>query len=347
MHSKIIHPQVHGKAVYANKGSCARLVRYLQHEAREKGEGALFFNEEGEAVSAEEVQQRIDYNVKGLRKTESKFIALVLSPGPAELQHIHNEPDRLRQFTRKAMRNYAANFQLKGGKGIEGKDLLWFAAIHQNRTYKGNAPEVKEGQVKSGARKPGLQTHLHVIVSKRDRSQRITLSPFGNRARFDMKAWQRNNQQSFCRMFAYPLLQEAAEIKRKPMEAARRERLQVRILDKLASINHFLDKPHQLKAERVLAIAEKSAYHSTFFYNLYRLEAKLQKGHFVRDPLHLLEHNRDRKWRREAPESSLAQAVRQLTEAHQQMSFTEHLSLEAPSFPWRKGRDQQAGKSRE
>ncbi|WP_017733356.1 DUF5712 family protein [Nafulsella turpanensis] len=344
MHSKIIHPLSHGKAVYANKGSCARLVSYLQHEAREKGEGLSFFNEEGEGLRPEEVQHRIDYNVKGLRKTESKFIALVLSPSPAELRHISSRAEKLKQFTIQAMQNYAANFQLKNGKRLAAKDLLWYAAIHHHRTFKGTEAAVKEGLVRSGEQKPGLQMHVHIIVSKRDRSQQITLSPFGNRERFNMKVWQKNNQQSFCRMFDYPLLQKEAVASRKSPDAAKQDRLHFRIKCKVAAVNQYLDKVHQLRPEKVLEIAEKRAYHKTFFLNLYRLEHKLKSGQFVRDPLHLLEHNRDRKWSREQPENSLVASVRQLAEAHRKMGFTEYLSLS--DYPFMKGRKRRKQKDK-
>jgi hypothetical protein len=54
-------------------------VAYLQHEVKEKGESLSFFNENDHDISPQEVQHQIDYNAKGLRKKESKFIALVLS----------------------------------------------------------------------------------------------------------------------------------------------------------------------------------------------------------------------------------------------------------------------------
>ena len=347
MHSKIIHPQTHGKAVYANKGSCARLVSYLQHEAKDKGEELYFFNEKGEGVSKEEVQHRIDYNVKGLRKTESKFIALVLSPSPAELQHINSSAEKLKQFTIQAMQQYAENFQLKRGKQLGAKDLLWYAAIHHHRTFKGTETAVKEGLVRSGEQKPGLQMHVHIIVSKRDSSQQITLSPFGNRERFDMKRWQKNNQQSFCRMFDYPLLPKEAAVNRKSPDAAQQDRLHFRIHCKVAAVNQYLDKAHQLKPEKVLEIAEKRDYHKTFFYNLYRLEYKLKSGQFVRDPMHLLEHNRDRKWSRRPPESALMTSVRQLAEGHRKMGFTEYLSLGDELFIEGRKKRRQKGKGPE
>lgn len=63
------------------------------------------------------------------------------------------------------MENYAGNFQLKEGKTLKGKYLVWFATFHQGREYNGFDQQVREGIAKAGVAKPGLQTHIHVIVS--------------------------------------------------------------------------------------------------------------------------------------------------------------------------------------
>jgi len=39
---------------------------------------------------------------------------------------------------------------------------------------------VKEGLYKAGDKKEGLQTHIHVVVSRMDRSKKIRLSPMAN-----------------------------------------------------------------------------------------------------------------------------------------------------------------------
>ncbi len=120
MHSKIINPAVHGKKTYNNKGSCYLLVSYLSHEAKEKGEQPAFFNGIKSQISSQEVQQRIDGNVKGLKKTEVKFYSLVLSPSPEELKHISSSREKLKTFTVEAMQNYASNFKLKSGINSKG-----------------------------------------------------------------------------------------------------------------------------------------------------------------------------------------------------------------------------------
>lgn len=325
MHSKIIHPSIHGKGVYENKGSSGLLIRYLQHEAKEKGTTLSFFSREEDGISPSEVRRQIDENIKGLQRQESKFISLVLSPGKDELRHIDNDPEKLKGFTRQAMQQYAENFRIKGGKRICGEDLLWFATLHQERTYKGREVEVRQGLKESGAIKEGLNLHVHVVVSKRDRAQQLTLSPFGNRERFDMGAWQRENQWCFNRMFHYYPLDRA------PLSKAQGEhelkRFRARVTARVETINLYLDKAHKLKPERVLEIAEKRQWGRTFFFNLNRLEQKLKNEQYVRDPLHLLEHNRDRKPEQLRVDQSLATSLNQLAATGRGMGFTESLNL--------------------
>ncbi|WP_224995072.1 DUF5712 family protein [Cesiribacter sp. SM1] len=325
MHSKIIQPLIHGKGVYENKGSSGLLIRYLQHEAKEKGVALTFFSGEGDGISPSEVRRQIDENIKGLQRQESKFISLVLSPGKEELRHIDNDPEKLKEFTRLAMQQYAENFRLKGGKRVCGEDLLWFATLHQERTYKGREEEVRLGLHESGDLKAGYHMHVHVVVSKRDRAQQLTLSPFGNRERFDMGAWQRDNQWCFNSMFHYYPLDKAPACKVPGVQEVKRYR--ARITARVETINLYLDKAHKLKPERVLEVAEKRQWDRTFFFNLNRLEQKLKKEQYVRDPLHLLEHNRDRKPEQLRVDQSLATSLKQLAATGRGMGFTESLNL--------------------
>ncbi|EMR02299.1 DUF5712 family protein [Cesiribacter andamanensis] len=326
MHSKIIQPSMHGRAVFANKGSCARLLAYLQHEVKQLGQQAGFFSQQGADHSARQVQLVIDANGQGLRSRESKFVSLVLSPSAGELGHIGNCPQKLQAFTRQAMQQYAEQFRLKEGRRLSAGDLLWFAVIHRERTFSAREQQVQEGVHRAGEQKPGFQMHVHVVVSKQDRHRTFTLSPFGNRDRFDMLAWQKENQQLFNRMFHYQAVDASRQV-REP-GPARRERLQTYIAARLVEINSFLSKPQKLALEQVLAVAERRAWGRTFFQNLSTLEDRLRRDRYVRDPLHLLEHNRDRKPEQPKRDQSLAGSLKQLTEASRKMGFTDSLSLE-------------------
>ncbi len=68
MHARIIKPDVHGKAVYENKASCAALVKYLGHEMQGMEQLPEFFNARTDGISSEMVRESIDENVKVTQK---------------------------------------------------------------------------------------------------------------------------------------------------------------------------------------------------------------------------------------------------------------------------------------
>ena len=88
--------------------------------------------------------------------------------------------------------------------------------METERHYKGDDPEVKAGKAKAGERKPGLQLHVHIIVSRMDRSQTVSLSPLsksrGNRqvldgrdvvVGFDRSQWSARCASRFNRLYGY------------------------------------------------------------------------------------------------------------------------------------------------
>jgi hypothetical protein len=219
MYSKVINPEKDGKIAFNNKGSVARLGNYLEKELDllKTPDGKVFFNNEGN-FTKDEMVRSIDTNVKGLTADDDKFYSLVLSPSQAELEHIKverrpNNPEKrdaaqLREFTADCMENYAQNFIIKAKDGsfkqLSEKDLVWFANIEYDRTFKGDADEVKRGEKKQGERKDGLQTHIHITVSARDKFMKMTLNPrTKDRMRFSIITCSERNQQTFDSKFGY------------------------------------------------------------------------------------------------------------------------------------------------
>lgn len=203
MYSKIINPAKHGNVVYNNKSSAARLGNYLNKEPLSKQEKGVFFNFQGD-FDKKQMVECIDNNVKGLTSKEDKFHSLVIAPSAKELEHIGDDHSKLKAFTIACMEKYAANFNISSGKRLTEKDLVWYATIHQNRAYKGTDLEVLNGERKSGDLKEGLQTHIHVVVSARDKEQKITLNPnTSNRNRFKMTTWFEANQRQFNQQFDF------------------------------------------------------------------------------------------------------------------------------------------------
>ena len=159
----------------SNTGSAAKLARYLDKENKGKDpkDRKHFFSHSRDRVGLQEAVRRLDANKKNLGHKDAKFFLINISPSQKELEHIGNDEKKLMAYTRSVMDAYAKNFN----KGLEGRDLLYFAKIEQSRSYHGNDKDVLEGRAKQGDQKPGLQTHIHVIVSRKDIENKIKLSP--------------------------------------------------------------------------------------------------------------------------------------------------------------------------
>jgi len=199
-------------------GSCAGLVGYLEKEVQ--GE---WFSLDREDVLAAEVTLTIDRNKRNLNRDADKYYQVILAPSQAELRHIGSDPAKLREYTRAAMEQYAANF----GKGIEGKDLVYFAKVEHERTSGPTDRAVQVGEVKRGQAKQGEQTHIHVLVSRTENLARYNerklagelerknpyhLSPLTNHKNtergvvtggFERKQYSERVEQAFDKTFAY------------------------------------------------------------------------------------------------------------------------------------------------
>jgi hypothetical protein len=160
----------------ANTGSCGALVTYLEKENKEAKEQAYFFDHARDQVLPSEVIQTIDQNIQKLGKSDAKYFMVTISPSEKELRHIQNNTEQLRDYARAVMEEYAAAFD----RGITGLDLVYFGKIEQGRKFTGADQAVQLGLAREGSQKPGLHTHVHIVVSRKDKSQRLKLSPETN-----------------------------------------------------------------------------------------------------------------------------------------------------------------------
>jgi len=167
----------------ANKGSSGALVHYLEKENRidKTKEPEYWFNGKDIKVDSYEVMKAIDGNVAKLGKADAKFFLVNISPSQKEIASLkeqHGEEgakEQLKAFAVRVMDAYAQNFKREGINGQE--DLVWFAKLENHRYYTHKDPEVKQGIKKRGDRKEGEQMHVQVIVSRKDRTNSIKLSP--------------------------------------------------------------------------------------------------------------------------------------------------------------------------
>lgn len=170
-----------------NKGSSGALVNYLEKENQmqiEKGKGLElenWFNGTGNEIRRQEVRMKIDGNIAKLGRIDSKFFLINISPSQKELAHLYEmygkngTKEKLKEFAVKVMDEYAKNFKRPGINSH--KDLLWYGKHENYRYYKHTDKEVKDGTRQSGERKEGRQDHIQIIVSRKDITNTIKLSP--------------------------------------------------------------------------------------------------------------------------------------------------------------------------
>lgn len=167
-----------------NKGSCGALVNYLEKENRDKKsieQHEKWFNDNSNGIRPHEVRIGIDNNIAKLGKDDSKFFLINISPSQKELAYLTSRygeegiKDKLKEFAIKVMDEYAKNFKRDNIRS-QG-DLLWFGKLENYRYYGYNDKEVKNGTKQRGERKAGQQLHLQIIVSRKDITNNIKLSP--------------------------------------------------------------------------------------------------------------------------------------------------------------------------
>ena len=172
------HVNITSSSSGSSAGSCGQLVEYLEKENNLKAEhkAELWFNQSRDDLRAYEVRQSIDSNTAKLKQSEAKFYLVNISPSQKELQHIGNDPQKLKDYARSVMAEYAANFQ----KGLGPNDVKWYGKVEYNRGYKWTDLEVKQGLSQRGEAKAGHQMHVQIIVSRKDSHNQKLLSPMTN-----------------------------------------------------------------------------------------------------------------------------------------------------------------------
>lgn len=170
-----------------NKGSSGALVNYLEKENHIQSENGkvqvheLWFNGIGNEITRQEVRVRIDGNVAKLSRNDSKFFLINISPSQKELAHLYQKygedgvKGKLKEFAVGIMDGYAKNFKRAG---IESnRDLLWYGKHENYRYFSHTDKEVKDGIRQRGDQKEGRQDHIQIIVSRKDITNMIKLSP--------------------------------------------------------------------------------------------------------------------------------------------------------------------------
>ena len=154
---------------YNNAGSSRQLVSYMEHEDLERMEKGIytdgFFSLTDDNIYKSKVIKDIDNNIGQLLKTDAKFFAIHVSPSESELRAMGNTEQEKAEAMKRYIREvfipeYAKNFN----KGLSEADIKFYGKIHFDRSRSDNE----------------LNMHYHLIVSRKDQSNKKKLSPLTN-----------------------------------------------------------------------------------------------------------------------------------------------------------------------
>lgn len=189
------------KGTYNNAGSSRRLADYCEHEDLERMEQGIytegFFNLTNDNIYKSQVIRDIDSNIGQLLKTDAKFYAIHVSPSEKELRIMgvteQEQAEAMKRYIREVViPEYAKNFN----KGLSAEDIKFYGKIHFDRDRSSNE----------------LNMHCHLIVSRKDQSNKKKLSPLTNhkntnkgaiKGGFDRTNLFKQTEQGFDKLFSY------------------------------------------------------------------------------------------------------------------------------------------------
>jgi hypothetical protein len=189
------------KGTYNNAGSSRRLADYLEHEDLERMEQGIytegFFNLTDDNIYKSQIIKDIDSNIGQLLKTDAKFYAIHVSPSEKELRAMgkteQEQAEAMKRYIRKVViPEYAKNFN----KGLSAEDIKFYGKIHFDRNRSNNE----------------LNMHCHLIVSRKDQSNKKKLSPLTNhkntkkgaiKGGFDRTNLFKQAEKGFDKLFSY------------------------------------------------------------------------------------------------------------------------------------------------
>ena len=186
---------------YNNTGSCRQLASYMEHEDLERMEKGIytdgFFNLIEDNIYKSKVIKDIDTNTGQLLKTDAKFYAIHISPSEKELRAMGNteqeQAEAMKCYIREVfIPEYAKNFN----KELSEADIKFYGKIHFDRSRSDNE----------------LNMHCHLIVSRKDQTNKKKLSPLTNhkntkngiiKGGFDRVNLFQQIEQGFDKLFSY------------------------------------------------------------------------------------------------------------------------------------------------
>ena len=288
---------------YNNAGSSRQLANYLEHEDLERMEKGIytesFFNLTDDNIYKSKVVKEIDTNIGQLLKTDAKFYAIHVSPSEKELQAMGNTEQEKAEAMKRYIREvfipeYAKNFN----KGLSEADIKFYGKIHFDRSRSDNK----------------LNMHCHLIVSRKDQSNKKKLSPLTNHKNtkkgtvtggFDRVNLFQQAEQGFDKLFCYDRQlsesfeysntmkngsiddklkmqeQELQEPKQEVLQSSEKENVISCNLDSKQENKHAYNQPNNNGCDSLLSIfslGDGNNYDATLAEELQTQKRKKKKG---------------------------------------------------------------------
>lgn len=187
--------------IYNNANSSRQLANYLEHEDLERMQKGIFtegfFSLKENNLYKSQVIKDIDGNIGQLLKTDAKFYAIHVSPSEKELQAMgSNEMQQAEAMKRYIREVFIAEYARNFNKGLSAADIKFYGKIHFERSRSDNKQNM----------------HCHLIVSRKDQSNKIKISPLTNhrntrkgviKGGFDRTTLFENAEKGFDKLFDY------------------------------------------------------------------------------------------------------------------------------------------------
>lgn len=165
-----------------------QIINYLLKEDKEKKrvENDVekgFFSSEEKNLTKEEARTLLEHSKYRTRlgKDEAKFFSISINFSQEELKNLSNE-EIITFVQNQFSPSYSESIL---GREVDPKNIVWFAKIEEDRRYKGDSPEVLNGEARSGELKPGDNRHVHVVVARKTLCDK-KVSPLSNHFRVDV-----------------------------------------------------------------------------------------------------------------------------------------------------------------
>lgn len=189
------------RGTYNNAGSSRQLASYMEHEDLERMEKGIytdgFFNLIEDNIYKSKVIKDIDTNIGQLLRTDAKFYAIHVSPSEKELRAMGNtEQEQARAMKRYIREIFISEYAKNFNKGLSEADIKFYGKIHFDRSCSENE----------------LNMHCHLIVSRKDQTNKKKLSPLTNHKNtkkgsvtggFDRVKLFLQAEQGFDKLFSY------------------------------------------------------------------------------------------------------------------------------------------------